>query len=118
MFWFRLAFNLHPSPFARHTFRAMKTDNGPASVKIPVGLTDVTIASTCVQPLALATEQHRRKPSAYRLSPKRLPNNRPVLDAVLCMPTRRQDSPFANVDHVHHTDDEVVTRTPTFFLLV
>lgn len=24
----------------------MKTDNGPASVKIPVGLTEVTIAST------------------------------------------------------------------------
>lgn len=30
----------------RHTFRAMKTDNGPARVKIPVGLTEVTIAST------------------------------------------------------------------------
>lgn len=31
----------------KHTFRAMKTDNGPANVKIPVGLTEVTMASTC-----------------------------------------------------------------------
>lgn len=30
----------------KHTFRAMKTDNGPARVKIPVGLTEVTMAST------------------------------------------------------------------------
>lgn len=30
----------------QRTLRAMKTDSGPASVKIPVGLTEVTIAST------------------------------------------------------------------------
>jgi hypothetical protein len=29
-----------------YTFRAMNTDRGPANVKIPVGFTDVTIAST------------------------------------------------------------------------
>lgn len=114
----RLAYNLHPSPFARHTFRAMKTDNGPASVKIPVGLTEVTIASTCIQPLALAAEQHWGKSSAYRLSPERFPDDCPVLDAILCMPTRRQNPPLTNVDHVHHTNNEVVTRTPTFFFLV
>lgn len=32
---------------ATHTFRAMKTERGPARVKIPVGLTEVTMASTC-----------------------------------------------------------------------
>ena len=37
------------NPFAglQHTFRAMKTDKGPDRVKIPVGFTEVTIASTC-----------------------------------------------------------------------
>ena len=36
------------NPFVgpKHTFRAMKTDKGPDRVKIPVGLTEVTMAST------------------------------------------------------------------------
>lgn len=32
--------------FEAHTFRAMKTDRGPANVKIPLAFTEVTIAST------------------------------------------------------------------------
>ena len=37
---------IHGQMKQKHTFRAMKTDNGPARVKIPVGLTEVTMAST------------------------------------------------------------------------
>ena len=34
------------SAFEDHTFRAIKTDRGPANVKIPLAFTEVTIAST------------------------------------------------------------------------
>ena len=37
-----------------HTFRAINTDSGPASVKIPVGFTEVTMASTYSSSLAVS----------------------------------------------------------------
>ena len=54
----------------------------------------------------------------YRLAAEWFPNNRTVLDGILCMSAGWDHSPLANVYHVHHTDHKVITSTSAFFLLV
>lgn len=57
-------------------------------------------------------------PRTYRLTAEWLPNDCAILDRVLRMPARRNHPPLANVDHVHHADDEVVARASALFFLV
>lgn len=56
--------------------------------------------------------------NTYRLSSERLPDDRAVLDGVFRISTGRNHPPLTNVDHVHHANHEVITRTPAFLLLV
>lgn len=106
----------------KHTFRAMKTDNGPANVKIPVGLTEVTMASTCEArgsafESAWSHQISRARPP-YRLPSERLPNNRTIFDGVFCLTPARKHPALTNINHIHNTDHEVITRTPSLLLLV
>lgn len=56
--------------------------------------------------------------STYRFTTEWLPNNRTILDGVFCVSARGNHSSLANIHHVHYANHKVVTRTPTFFLLI
>lgn len=104
------------------TFRAMKTARGPASVKIPVGFTEVTIASTCAK-VHCQLPGSRDLPHAvasrtYSLPTERLPDDRSVLNRIFGVSTGWQNAPLADINHVHHADHEMVSRTPPLLFLI
>lgn len=54
----------------------------------------------------------------YSLSPEWFPDNCAILDCVFSVAAGGYDSALANVDHIHYTDHEVVSRASTFLLLI
>lgn len=63
-------------------------------------------------------ERQPRIPSAYRLATERLPDDCTISDGVFRLSDTRHHPPFANINHVHDTDHEVIACAPSLFLLV
>ena len=95
------------------TWFETKTGRGPTSAKIPMRLTDVTIASTWQyhQPTSFSIRQSF---STDRFAPKWSPNNRPVMNSVFCYCTSRYDSALRDVISIHDTDNIVLTCAGSF----
>jgi hypothetical protein len=85
-------------------------------VKIPVGFTEVTIASTYISQNVIKKHAEGRK--AYCLPSERLPYDCAIFDGIFGMSTTRYHSSIANIHHVHDTNDEMITRTSSLFFFV
>jgi len=97
------------------TWEETNIGRGPAFAKKPIELTDVTIASICVD--TSAKFARIKKGGSYSLALERSPNHSLVSNCELGQPATWKDLPFGDVKGVEDGDDVVSTSAGSLNVL-